>query len=260
MSGGGARDRLYRLSAVVLGRRDLGEADRILTLYAPGHGKVRAVAKGIRKIASRKAGHLELFNHCNLLLAKGRNLDIITQADTLRAFPGLRDDLDRAGQAYYLAELVDRFSQENEGQAPLFDLLLDTLAEVEAGPAPELAVRYFELHLLALSGYRPEFFVCTVCGLPLEERDALYSLADGGVVCHRCPQPHEFTRPVSASAIKLVRFLQQRPWSEVARLKFRAPLQRELELLLHATLAYILERDLKSRGFLDRLRRESAAS
>ncbi|MFQ5886561.1 MAG: DNA repair protein RecO, partial [Anaerolineae bacterium] len=84
------RERLYRAEAIVLRRMNLGEADRLLTLYTPEWGKIRVVAKGVRKPTSRKAGHLELFTHSRLLIAKGRSLDIVTQAETITPFLPLR--------------------------------------------------------------------------------------------------------------------------------------------------------------------------
>src|SRR5512140_592573 len=99
------RDRLYRIEALILRRSDVGEADRLLTLYTPDRGKVRAVAKGARKPSARKTGHVELFNHATLMIAVGRDLDVVTQADTVESFMLLRNDLDRLSYAYYFAEL-----------------------------------------------------------------------------------------------------------------------------------------------------------
>src|SRR5512143_2148764 len=99
------RDRLYRVQAVIIKRTDVGEADRLLTLFTAERGKLRVIAKGARKPSSHKSGHVELFNHVNLLIAKGRNLDLITQAETLDSYLPLRGDLDRLGYAYYLGEL-----------------------------------------------------------------------------------------------------------------------------------------------------------
>src|SRR5438876_10127095 len=101
-----ARQRLYRTPAVVLKRMDLGEADRILTFYSRDIGKLRAVAKGIRRSTSRSAGHLEPFTLTDVLFAVGRELDVVSQADTLEAFRQVREDLVLASHAYYLAEVV----------------------------------------------------------------------------------------------------------------------------------------------------------
>src|ERR1700752_5122715 len=111
------RDRIYRTETVIIRRGDFGEADRMLTLVTP-QGKRRVVAKGARKTTSRLAGHIELFTHVTLLMAVGRNLDIITQSVVLHSFQTLRGDLKRIGAAYYAAELIDRLIEEDDENRP----------------------------------------------------------------------------------------------------------------------------------------------
>ena len=110
--------RSFRASAVVLRHADYGEADRLLTLFTREQGKVRAIAKGARKLTSRKAGHIEPFTHVTLQLAKGRDLFIVTQAETVNNFSGLREDLVKTGYAAYIVELIDRFTYEEETPHP----------------------------------------------------------------------------------------------------------------------------------------------
>src|SRR5512137_1578276 len=102
--------RTFRLDALILKHMDYGEADRIMVVYSKEQGKIRAIAKGVRKIHSRKAGHLEPFAHTRIFLARGRDMPVITQAQTIDAFNGLRNDLVKIGYASYLTELIDRFS------------------------------------------------------------------------------------------------------------------------------------------------------
>src|SRR5947209_5448766 len=115
--------RVYRTEAIVLKGYDYGEADRVLTLYAPEHGKVRAIAKGVRRTKSRKAGHLDLFTRSSLLLATGRQFDIITQAETIETFRAVREDLWLSTCAHYVAELVDGFTAEQLPNYPVYALL-----------------------------------------------------------------------------------------------------------------------------------------
>src|SRR5438309_11364034 len=124
------RQRLYRTPAVILKRSDLGEADRILTLFTRDHGKVRAVAKGIRRTTSRSAGHLEPFTLSDVLFAVGRDLDVVSQADTLDAHRAVREDLERTTHAYYLAELVDLLTEEHMENRGVFDALVLGLGEL----------------------------------------------------------------------------------------------------------------------------------
>jgi len=116
--------RSVRVDAVVLRHSDYGEADRMLTLFTRQRGKMRVIAKGARKIASRKAGHIEPFTHVRLQLAKGKEMFLVTQADTVDAYQPLREDLILTGQAAYVLELLDRFSYEDEIEHPSTFLLL----------------------------------------------------------------------------------------------------------------------------------------
>src|SRR5919205_3086957 len=133
------RERIYRTEAVILRRSDFGEADRLLTLITP-NGKRRVIAKGARKTPSRLAGHIELFTHTALLLAVGRNLDIITQSTILSSFDRLRGDLRRIGAAYYAAELIDRLIEEEDENRPAFELLVATLAALDASNNTDLVL------------------------------------------------------------------------------------------------------------------------
>lgn len=159
-----ARERTYRTEAIVLRRKDFGEADRILTLYTPARGKVRAIAKGIRKPRSRKAGHLELFTRSQLLLATGRDLDIVTQAEMVDAYRPLREELLRGAYAGYLVELLDRFTPDAEENDELYSLLREGLTWASTAPDLALAARYYELQLLGLAGYQPQLQRCLEIG------------------------------------------------------------------------------------------------
>ncbi len=156
------RVRVYTTEAIVLKRQNLGEADRIVTLYTPDEGKLRAVAKGVRRPASRLAGHLELFSLSLVQLARGRELDVLTQAETRAAFRNVREDLARTSQAYYALELVDRFTPDRLEHGAVFHLLRELLETLD-GPAPSpLALHHFTLHALAALGYRPQLAQCVL--------------------------------------------------------------------------------------------------
>ncbi len=262
------RDRLYRVEAIILKRTDIGEADRLLTLLTPDRGKLRAVAKGARKPSSRKSGHVELFAHSSLLIARGRQLDIVTQADTLDAFIPLRDDLERLGYAYYLAELVDKFSEEGTENQALFDLILHALRRLgDAKNNPVLIARYFELHLLQNVGYRPQLFDCVHCGVPVQPAENYFSAEAGGVIDPTCMQaerdrvsPREWdARPISLNALKVLRFLQTREFETVRALHLGPEVQYEVETLMLHYISHHLERNLKSVQFLHRLKQPLAA-
>ena len=171
------RQRLYRVSAIVLKRRDQGEADRLLTVLTRDRGKLTLLAKGVRRQASRKAGHIEPFTLVDLLVAKGKSLDLVTQAETSEAHRALREDLWRSTWAYYVAELADAFTVDDDPQALLFELVAETLDRLNRGDDPALSVRYYELHLLGLVGYQPQLFRCVECDALLEPEVNFLSIA-----------------------------------------------------------------------------------
>jgi len=249
-------ERVYKTEGVVLKRSDVGEADKIVTLYTPYLGKIRAVAKGVRRPTSKLGGHVELFTLTQVLIARGRNLDIITQAETRRSFIELRDDLRRLSYAYYLAELVDRFTEEHIENTPLYQLLLAALGALGGGRDLDLELRAFELHLLRLVGYQPQLFHCVACGRPLEPVVNAFSAAVGGVLCPGCGLGEPLRREVSLDALKVLRFLQTNDFPAFARLRVSPTLNEELEALLGEYVRYLLERNLKSAEFLQTLRRQ----
>ena len=122
----------YSTTAIVLKRTDVGEADRILTLFTPHKGKVHVIAKGVRRFTSKRAGHLELLSHSLLQMALGRNLDLVTQAEVRENFLHLRSELWHMTCGFYLAELVDRFIEEHTQHLDVYNLLLETLRSLEA--------------------------------------------------------------------------------------------------------------------------------
>src|SRR3990170_6493771 len=247
--------RVYKTPAIVLRQRKLGEADKIVTLYSANHGKLDAVAKGVRRIKSRLAGHVEPLNHGSYLLAHGRNLDIITQAQTIETFQPLRDDLDRLSRALYAAELVDRFTEERSENFALYRLMLDTLRRLAQRDDLDLVLRFFEMALLALLGYQPELRQCVTCRRALQAEANAWAPAAGGVVCPRCRPGETALRPLSVNALKVLRLLQSGSFQEVARLRIVSELAEELERHLRDAVRYALDRDVRSAAFLDAVRR-----
>ncbi len=256
------RERVYRTEAIVLRRSSFGEADRLLTVFTPERGKLRLIAKGARKPTSRKSGHVELFSHSQFLVAVGRELDIITQAETLEPFLPLREDLLRTTYAYYVAELADAFTAERDENRPLFELLRDAFGWLgSAGDgsndqALALVARYYELHLLGLVGYQPQLFVCGECKKRLEPEVNYLSAADGSVLCRKCGYDRVGTVELSVNALKVLRFLQTRQWETCRLLRLSPASHAEVERTMNHYITYHLERKLKSVDFIDRLRRQ----
>lgn len=251
------QERTLRVEAVVLRHNDWGEADRLLSLFTREHGKLRAVAKGVRRLRSRKAGHLEPFTRVTLMLARGRDLWIVTQADTVDAYLPLREDLESIGQASYVIELLDRFTYEEGANRLLYQLLTETLARLAQPQEAFLAVRYYEIRLLDLLGFRPELTNCVRCGKPIQAEDQFFSALLGGALCPRCGPYEPSARPVSLQALKFFRHLQRSSYAEAARARIPESVRQEMEALVHYFLTYLLERGLNTPAFLREVRRGS---
>lgn len=250
------QSRDYQTEAIIIRKTKLGEADRILTLYTPGLGKIQAVAKGIRRPKSKLAGHLELLTHSQVNLARGRNLDTITGSQTIDALLPLKTDLWLTSYGLYVIELVNQFTVEHVEDENLFNLLLNTLQSLCQSSNRELLLRYFEIHLLESSGYRPHLHECVKCHKALEPVTNSFSANLGGVLCPECGQDYPFARSLSVNALKVLRFIQDYDFSVVGRLKIDTSLSNELESLTRSYLKYLLERDVKSARWLDELKEQ----
>jgi DNA repair protein RecO (recombination protein O) len=249
-----SRDRSFRVEAVVLRHSDYGEADRLLVLYTRESGKVRAIAKGARKIRSRKAGHLEPFTRVSLQLAQGRDMPIVTQAETVDAYLPLRENLIKTSYAAYLVEVIDRFFYEEGENRGVYRLLTETLERISTQPDPVLAIRYFEIQLLDQLGFRPELFTCLGCGEPVQPQDQFFSFEQGGVFCPKCGQGRPDVVPVSVETLKYLRHLQRSNYPEAARAQLTPVVRAEMEALLQGYMAYFLERSLNTPTFLRQVR------
>ncbi|MCY3863864.1 MAG: DNA repair protein RecO [Chloroflexi bacterium] len=256
--------RQFRTQAIILSRRDFGEADRLLTLFTPGRGKIRAIAKGARKPSAKLSGHVELFARSDCLIHRGRNLDILTQAELIEPYLGLREDLARGAYANYVAELLDRFTaDEEEAGGALFTLLHQTLERIAQAADPRLAARYFELQLLDLVGFRPELSECVISRAALLPESQYFSDEEGGVVS-RAAASQVASRLVEIDMVtlKLLRHLQRsaEAWERVSSLRVTAGQHQRAERIMLGYIAHLLERKLESVDFIRRLRQFSPNS
>jgi len=242
--------RSFRVTAVVLRHSNTGEADRVLTLYTKEFGKLRVLAKGIRKIKSRKAGHLEPLTLSTLQLNRTHDLPIITQAETILPFQKIHNNLELIAQASIVNELLDRFTFEAEENQSLFNLIMETLKRIEEGEEPSLAVQYYELSMLASVGFRPELFQCVVCRKDIQPEDQYFSAALGGVVCPRCSHQTAGSRPVTMDALRYLRHLLRSNYTDARKAHPSVLVQREMDDLLQYYVGYLLERNLNSPRFL----------
>jgi DNA repair protein RecO (recombination protein O) len=229
----------------------LGEADLLLVLFAPALGKIRAAARGARRLTSRLVGHLEPLTRVDLYLANGRSLDTVSQAQVLDGFPAMKADLEAASRGIYVAELLDGFGLEGSGNPPLYDLACVVLGLLGGPSASDMLLRYFELKLLEFSGFLPELYNCVECGNPPGLGHHVFSPDGGGLLCDECRPSGVHVMPLSAEALEMLRFLLDAQPLHAARLSPTGEQEQQIKALLAATVRYWLDREVRSGDFLD---------
>jgi DNA repair protein RecO (recombination protein O) len=240
---------LYRDEAIVLRTHKLGEADRIITLLTRHHGRVRAVAKGVRRTTSKFGSRLEPFTHVDLQLAEGRNLDIVTQAETRSAFSaGLGADYERYTAGTAMLETAERLvSEEKQPSLQQFLLLVGGLRAMAAGEhSPGQVLDSYLLRSLAVAGYAPSFDACAHCGIEGPHR--WFNPSMGGMLCTTCRLPGSASP--SPQVIAVLGALLAGDWPVVEAADPRQ--LREASGLVTAFLHWHLERGLRSLEHVER--------
>src|SRR5712692_8152939 len=217
--------RTYRAEAIVLRTVDFGEADRILVLFSRHFGKLHVVSKGIRRATSRMAGHAEPLTHATYQLARGRELDVLTGAETRAVYPSIRDDL-----------------------------LETALRHLDAGHAPGLVCRWFDLHLLDRAGFRPELYECVSCREVLQERQNAWSAAAGGALCASCAAQLSSGLGLTVRALKSLRYLLVSDFAGAAQLRVDGSLASELEHHMRFFVQHVIDREIMAARLLDEIR------
>lgn len=242
----------YKTSGIILKSIKLGEADKIITIYSDSHGKISAVAKGIRRTKSKFGSRLEPFTYARLLLFKGRSLDIITQVEIASSFKEIREDFDMVSYGWAMLDLVNKVSLEGEKDSKLFYLLLkslETLAKVSS--SYDLILAAFDLKLLALIGYRPNLLSCAVCRRkPTQHDKFLFSSECGGVLCDKCGSSDPSAILSTFESISLLRQLMLSELESVAKVEVSQELKDKVANLISKYLDYHVQANLKSRRYL----------
>jgi len=240
---------IHRDEGIVLRTYKLGEADRIVVFLTKARGKVRAVAKGVRKTKSKFGSRLEPMSHCVLQFYEGRELDIVTQAESIDNFRAVREDLDRIGRGVSMLEVADQLAQEGEVNPQLYRMLLGALRTLETSASP-LVTPAFYWKVLALEGYRPEVEACVQCGAddtPL----VAFDVESGGLLCRTCRRG----TPVSADAVMMMRQILGGELNDAlvaGESPDAAAVVHEVDQLATRAVEHHLERRLRSVNVLDR--------
>jgi DNA repair protein RecO (recombination protein O) len=240
---------LYKEQGIVLRSIKLGEADKILTILTQGSGKVRAVAKGLRRTSSKFGARLEPLTHVSLLMYRGRNLDTVTQAEIITPFRAIRGDFPLIAAGETMLEAADKVAEEHERNVRLFLLLLSGLRALEERPRDPAAVaESFLLKLLSLSGFHPSLSGCALCGRPGPHE--WFAAGLGGVVCQ-----DDVTNEAGRVAWPAVAWLDSLARVDLLGAGDMTPelmVRREARGLLYGFTEYHLERRMRSLALLTR--------
>lgn len=240
------RNRVYRAEGIVLSRLDIKEADRILTVYTPHHGRIRCIAKGARKPTSHLGPHLELFNRCLLGLARGRDLDTVTSVEAMETREALRTDLLAYASASHIVEVLNSLVPDAQANPAGYQALARAMRALAEGVDARLVCRHFELQALTIFGFKPELTECVNCRKPLAAEPNYLSGNAGGFLCPACQETDSSGRQVSVNAQKVIRTLDRGGLAAGLELVIRPPLHQEVEQVMLGYLRIVTERELKS--------------
>jgi len=247
----------YKTKGIILRRTDISEADRLVTVFTDTEGKIKIKAKGVRWLFSKNRGHLELFSYSDLVIAEGKEVDVLVSAYTIESFKKIRDDLKKTAEAYYLAEICDKMTVEKEKNEYIFNLLLDTLRFLDT-LAPSLLpsfasslTSFFELNLLSALGFRPELSLCVHCRKKLQPISNFFSYKLGGVICPACSLRHDpKSLKIEKDALKALRIFLSYNLETALKLKIDEQKAQVIKTISEGFLRYIAEREFKSSKFI----------
>ncbi len=246
----GRPGRVYIAEAIVLRRLTIGETDRVVTLFTRELGKLNAIAKGAGGPRSKLAGATEPFTRLTALLARGQNLDVLTQAEVRNAFPRIRKDLTRIGYASHFLEIADAGVEERQPAPELWDLLAAALDALEGARTPDVLARAFEVRAAGLLGYAPRLEACVLDGLPVDEDGGFHPLR-GGLLCARCARATPGTVAIGPGTLAALRELPAQSLARAANSTWDRATRTELARCLVPYIRHHLETPMKALQFLE---------
>jgi DNA repair protein RecO (recombination protein O) len=244
-----------KTTGIILRRKKIGEADKLLVIFTTDLGKITALAKGIERISSKRAGHLELFMISQLELRKSKNNNyLICEAKALNNFKSLRNNLYKAALACYLIELTDKITSWQERNIHLFSLLKEALLFLEEVENTHLynVVYSFEMQLINLLGFRLELNNCLHCQKKVSSPKLYFSILEGGIFCPNCRSYNMETIGIQKEIIIILRFLQGSSFRKSLQLSKQK--LKKISYLMNFYIKFILEQDLQSKRVIKKLK------
>ncbi|CFY00653.1 Recombination protein O, RecO [Syntrophomonas zehnderi OL-4] len=244
----------YQSRGVILKSRDFKDSDKLLSIFTEKDGKVKAIAKGVKKPKSSLRSCVQPFCHSFLYLNRGREMDLITQGRLLDFYGNSRQDLERALHCLYLMELLDKSLLEHVPLPGLYHTLINVLKAINEQELNPLYIRYFETQLLVHLGYQPVLRHCVKCGQQLDKK-IFFDLAEGGLTCLSCSRENEYQMVFSGETLGLLRFMTEGNLQAVNRIKASPAGLKQLELFLEKYLEYHLDRRFKTKNTISLMKK-----
>jgi DNA repair protein RecO (recombination protein O) len=245
---------IHKAEALVLRRMDFRETSFIVTFFTRTYGKVSGVLKGIRTDPRKFASTVEIFSHNDIVFYRSRSssLHLVSQCDARACFGRTRTDLLRTATATLMMELVNTVMPVEDRNDEVFDLAVHSLHELESEACPEKTLTVFKIKLLGLSGFKPHFDACVVCGRRIHT-EVRFSLAQGGLVCGNCLHRDPRARPILRGTVASLLHIQRNELRRAIALGLAPQVREELDMVLTAFLVFHLERDFKAQRVLNSL-------
>jgi DNA repair protein RecO (recombination protein O) len=247
------RFRSYKTDALIIGQRKFGDYDKILTILSKDYGKVQIIAKGVLKPTSPLVYHVDLLNFTNLMISKGKNLDILIQAQTINSFESIRNDYDKLSKSFYMLEIIDKFIIISDSISEIFDITLTCFSRINDGHDIDLNVQIFELSILKFAGVLPEFNNCLHCLKKVLAKNAVINFNVGGILCSNCSDNFSDNINVSENCIKVIRAMLFTSYEIISRIKINKKIKIEIDSILTKFILINANSSFKSQKMFDHL-------
>ena len=234
----------YRTQGIVLNKRDIGEADRIFTIFTKDFGKLEILGKAIRKIKSKLRGGIELFYLSDIEFIEGKTHKTLTDSILIEGFPQIRKDLKRFKIAHKIAEISDELIRGQEKDEKIWQLLKEVFEKLTENSLEirnwtlEIIYYYFLWQLLSLLGYEPQLYNCSLCQQKLKPETLYFLPEEGGVICQECFKKLKKGKEIHPEVVKVLRLILRKDWKILSKLKIEKPL---MELLKKVSENYLSE-------------------
>ncbi|MCM3161821.1 DNA repair protein RecO [Metabacillus litoralis] len=242
---------LQKCEGIVIRSTDYGETNKIITLYTRELGKVGVMARGAKKPNSRLTSITQLFTYGTFLFQKSSGLGGLQQGETILSFRSIREDIFLTAYASYLAELLDKSTDNLDRNPFLFELLKQTLQYLDEDVDPDILIHIFEMKMLPVLGLQPQLNACSICG----QKDGTFhfSIREGGFLCHRCFENDPYRLQISPMTVKLLRLFYYFDLNRLGNISVKQETKNELKMVINSYYQEYTGLTIKSKRFLDQM-------